>query len=89
VFDLLLIALPLLTAIGCLVVVLDPKRQRYTHVFFGILGAAFLWLFLGEFSLQYLNESLLADRFLRAIPFRSAMFVATWVFAIGSKLGRE
>jgi len=84
--DLLLIVLPVLTSLGCAVIVANSHRRPYTRFFFSVLGLAFLWLFIGEFSLQYLHTSILADRFIRGLPIRLAIFIATWVFAIAARL---
>ena len=84
--DLLLIVLPVLTSIGCAIIVADSHRHSYTRFFFTILGLAFIWIFIGEFALQYFNLSILADRFVRGIPIRTSVFVATWVFAIAARM---
>ena len=83
--DRLLLVLPLLTAIGCFVVVFDRKHQPYTRFYFLLTGATLLWLFIGEFSAQYAGWAFLRDRVIRATPFRLIAFIATWCFVLGAK----
>jgi len=84
--DLLLLILPLLTAIGCMIVTVDKKRTSYTRLFFLLMFVTFFWLFFGEFVSQYMGQHLLIGRIVRALPFRLTAFVAVWAFAFASKM---
>lgn len=84
--DLLLIALPLLTATGCFLIVFDKDCAVFVRAYFFLMGALFLWLFVGEAFMQFAGYPLLASRIVRAMMVRLTAFVATWVFVFAFRL---